>query len=166
MMEFLLFQHLLPFKKLVRLGFLDFPGTFNSKMPYDNLVCISTKNKLKEIGRIRVFLETFCFTASLSQICLTRNDISLCVVFLCFTDTLIQTNVPLSSCYLQHIEELKCPSGQKPWELPLRKLKDTTGTKVGRRKVEGKAQNTWILILIPNQVHHAGNMIFLNLNSS
>lgn len=35
---------------MVRLGFLDFPG------PYDNLVCTSTKNKVKEIGRIRVFI--------------------------------------------------------------------------------------------------------------
>lgn len=73
----------------------------------------STQNEIKEIGRIRLFMETFCFMLSLEQnkhhFCLAMYGLDLCVVFFCFgslTDTPIQANVPWSSRHLQHIEGL------------------------------------------------------------
>ena len=86
-----------PSNKVLRLGFLDFPSYYSTpRCLRDNLACRSTKNEIKEISKIKLFVKSFCFTLSLRQnknhFCLVLYGLNLCIVFLCFGSCTDNTN--------------------------------------------------------------------------
>lgn len=127
-----------------RLGFLDFPRyPSTARCLNDNLACPSTKNEVKKIGRIRLFLKTFCFTLSLEQnknhFCLTRPQF-VCSPSLLWNVTDTLTNLNKCAPELTHLKctaELKWPRGQSPGEPPLQEIQNAKGPKGGVGDREG-----------------------------